>query len=48
MDEKRNPVTTKVREFKRRPNAEFGKVMGDVEKTKRYSIKKRVVFNKLD
>ena len=32
---KRNPVTIKVREFERRPNAEFRRVMGYLEKAKR-------------
>ena len=34
MDGKRNPVTIKVREFERRPNAEFRRVMGYVGKVK--------------
>ena len=32
MDGKRNPVTIQVREFERRPNAEFRRVMGYVGK----------------
>ena len=32
MDGKKNPVTIQVREFERRPNAEFRRVMGYLEK----------------
>ena len=35
MDGKRNPVTIKVREFERRPNAEFRRVMGYLGKAKK-------------
>ena len=35
MDGKKNPVTIQVREFERRPNAEFRRVMGYLEKVKR-------------
>ena len=34
MDGKKNPVTIQVREFERRPNAEFRRVMGYLEKVK--------------
>ena len=34
MDGKRNPVTIQVREFERRPNAEFRRMMGYVGKVK--------------
>ena len=35
LDVKKNPVTIQVREFERRPNAEFRRVMGYLEKVKR-------------
>ena len=40
MDGKKNPVTIQVREFERRPNAEFRRVMGYLEK-----VKNKVVGN---
>ena len=41
MDGKKNPMTIQVREFERRPNAEFRRIMGYLEKVQKDSIPPR-------